>query len=137
MKISEIIQVETAHAPGSLASVLGVIAEAGLILEHVSTVRRDQDRTLWELTVEMDEGARAGLLEQLNALPSARFMGWSDRIFDRHRGGKIEMRSRIAISTQQILRDISNPGVARVSLAIQSAPEKAFDFTYVGRTVAI
>ncbi len=137
MRVSEIIQVETAHAPGSLASVLSVIAEAGLILEHVSTVRRDQDRTLWELTVEMDEGTRAGLLEQLNALPSARFMGWSDRIFDRHRGGKIEMRSRVAISTQQILRDISSPGVAQVSRAIQSAPEKAFDFTYIGRTVAI
>lgn len=137
MRISEIIQVETAHAPGSLASVLSVIAEAGLILEHVSTVRRDQDRTLWELTVEMDESTRAGLLAQLNALPSARFMGWSDRIFDRHRGGKIEMRSRVAISTQQILRDISNPGVAQVSRAIQSAPEKAYDFTYIGRTVAI
>src|SRR5579884_719648 len=137
MKISEIFQVETSHAPGNLASVLNVIAEAGLLLEHVSTVRRDQHRTVWELTVEMDEAVHPDLLTRLNALPSARFVGWSDRAFDRHRGGKIEMRSRIAISTQQILRDITTPGVARVCLAIRAAPEKVFDFTYLGRAVAI
>ena len=137
MKIPEILQIETPHAPGALASVLSVLAERGLVLEHVSSVRRDQDRTLWEITVEIDIEAHAGLVERLNALPSARFIGCSDRVFDRHRGGKIEMHSRVAISTQQILRDIYTPGVARVCLAIQAAPEKVFDFTYLGRAVAI
>jgi malate dehydrogenase (oxaloacetate-decarboxylating) len=137
MKIPEILQVETPHSPGGLASVLNVIAQAGLVLEHVSSVRRDQDRTLWEITVEIDAAAHAGLVEQLNALPMARFIGWSDRVFEHHRGGKIEMRSRVAISTQQILRDIYTPGVARVCLAIRAAPEKVFDFTYLGRAVAI
>jgi len=137
MKITEIFQVETAHAPGNLASVLNVIADFGLVLEHVSTIRRDQDRTLWEVTVEMDESVHPQLLERLNHLPSARFVGWSDRIFERHRGGKIEMRSRVAISTQQILRDVSIPGAARVCLAIRAEPEKVLDFTYMGRAVAI
>ena len=137
MKIAEIFQVETAHAPGNLASVLNVIAEFGLVLEHVSTIRRDQDKTLWELTVEMEESVHPELLERLNNLPSARFVGWSDRIFERHRGGKVEMRSRVAISTQQILRDISTPGAARVCLAIRAEPEKVLDFTYLGRAVAI
>lgn len=137
MKISEIFQVETAHGPGNLASVLSVIADTGLVLEHVTTLRRDQHRTVWELTVEMDESVHPELLARLNALPEVRFVGWSDRAFDRHRGGKIEMRSRIAISTQQILRDISTSGVARVCLAIRTEPEKVFDFTYLGRAVAI
>ena len=137
MKVPEIFQVETPHAPDGLASVLHAIAEAGLVIEHVSTVRRDQDRTLWEITIDIDESARTELLGCLNALPSARFVGWSDRVFDRHRGGKIEMHSRVAISTQQILRDIDTPGVARVCLAIRAAPEKAFDYTYLGRAVAI
>lgn len=137
MKISEIFQVETSHEPGNLASVLKVIADAGLVLEHVNSVRRDQHRTLWELTVEMDESVHSDLLARLNALPTARFVGWSDRAFERHRGGKIEVRSRVAISTQQILRDISTPGVARVCLAIRNDPQKVFDFTYLGRAVAI
>ena len=114
MKIPEILQIETPHAPGALASVLNVLAETGLVLEHVSSVRRDQDRTLWEITVEIEIEAHAGLVERLNPLPSARFIGWSDRIFDRHRGGKIEMHSRV-------LPDSLEPALhERVSQAVQA-----------------
>ena len=137
MKIPEILQVETQQVPGSLASVLNVIAEAGLVLEHLTTLHREQGRTLWEITVEIEEGMQDDLLARLNTLPTARFMGWSDRVFDRHRGGKIEVRSRIPISTQQILRDIYTPGVARVCLAIQKKPEAAFEYTWLSRCVAI
>ena len=137
MKIPEILQIETSHSPGALTEVLNLIAQAGLMPEHVNSVRREQDRALWEITVEIDTAGHAKLVEQLNALPAVRFIGWSDRVFDRHRGGKIGMRSRIAISSQQILRDIYTPGVARVCLAIRAAPEKVFDFTYLGRSVAI
>ena len=31
MKVAEIFQLETPHAPGNLASVLNIIAEAGLV----------------------------------------------------------------------------------------------------------
>ena len=137
MKIPEILQVETPQVPGSLASVLNVIADLGLVLEHVTMLHRDQGRTLWEITVEIEEGRQDELLTKLNAVPSARFVGWSDRVFDRHRGGKIEMRSRMPISSQQILRDIYTPGVARVCLAIQKDPAKVFDYTYVSRAVAV
>jgi len=55
MKIPEILVIETIHKPGSLAKVLQVIADAGLTIEHLSALKRDQGRTLWEITVEMDE----------------------------------------------------------------------------------
>ncbi len=137
MKVPEILQIETSQAPGSLASVLNAIADMGLLLEHLTTVRREQGRTLWEITLEIEEAAQRDLIERLSALPSARFVGWSDRVFDRHRGGKIEMRSRVAISTQQILRDIYIPGVARVCLAIAHDPAKAREYTYISRAAAI
>src|SRR2546422_4901431 len=41
------------HQPGSLAKVLQVIADAGLAIEHLTALRRDQGRTLWEITLEM------------------------------------------------------------------------------------
>jgi malate dehydrogenase (oxaloacetate-decarboxylating) len=112
VKIPEILQIEMPHAPGALASVLNALAETG---------QRDQDRTLLEIAVAIDIEAHAGLVGRLNALPSARFIGRSDRVFDRHRGGKIEMHSRVAISTQQLLRDIYTPNVAGVYRAIQAA----------------
>jgi malate dehydrogenase (oxaloacetate-decarboxylating) len=137
VKIPEILIVETIHQPGSLASVLQVIAEAGLTIDHLQALRREQGRTLWEITLEMDEEADRSLYGRIDALPIARFVGKSDRVFDRHRGGKIRTASAIPITTQQVLRDIYTPGVARVCLAIQRDPALAWEYTSIGNSVAI
>jgi malate dehydrogenase (oxaloacetate-decarboxylating) len=137
MKIPEILIVETVHQPGSLASVLQVIAEAGLVIEHLHALRREQGRTLWELTLEMDEDADRSLYAKIDQLPSARFVGKSDRVFNRHRGGKIRMSASLPINTNQVLRDIYTPGVARVCLAIREQPARAWDYTSLGHTVAV
>ena len=129
--------VETVHQPGSLAKVLQVIADAGLAIEHLTALRRDQGRTLWEITLEMDEEADRSLYERIGALPNARFVGKSDRVFNRHRGGKIHTVASLPINTRQVLRDVYTPGVARVCLAIAKDPRAALDFTALGNTVAI
>jgi len=137
MKIPEILIVETIHQPGSLAKVLQVIADAGLAIEHLTALRRDQGRTLWEITLEMDEEADRSLYDRIGQLPTARFVGKSDRVFNRHRGGKIRTVASIPINTLQILRDVYTPGVARVCLAIKDDPGAAHDFTSIDSTVAI
>jgi malate dehydrogenase (oxaloacetate-decarboxylating) len=137
MKIPEILIVETVHRPGSLAKVLQVIADAGLAIEHLTALRRDQGKTLWEITVDMDEEADRSLYERIGQLPIARFVGKSDRVFNRHRGGKIRTVASAPIDTRQMLRDVYTPGVARVCLAIQKDPAAAWDFTALGSTVAI
>ena len=135
MKIPEILVVETQHKPGSLARVLQVIADAGLTIEHLSALRRDSGRTQWEITVEMDEEADRSVYERIGQV--ARFVGKSDRVFNRHRGGKIRVSSTQPINTSQTLRDVYTPGVARVCLAIRDNPEAAHEFTALDHTVAI
>jgi malate dehydrogenase (oxaloacetate-decarboxylating) len=137
MKIPEIIIVETVHQPGSLARVLQVIADAGLVIEHLTALRREQGRTQWEITLEMDEESDRGLYERIDRLPTARFVGKSDRVFNRHRGGKIRTIASLPINTLQVLRDIYTPGVARVCLAIKADPEKVHEYTNLDHTVAI
>jgi malate dehydrogenase (oxaloacetate-decarboxylating) len=137
VKIPEILIVETLHQPGSLASVLLVIAEAGLAIEHLVALRRDQGRTLWEITLEMDEEADRSLYDRIDQLPTGRFVGKSDRVFNRHRGGKIKTIASLPINTLQVLRDIYTPGVARVCLAIKADPQAAREFTNLDSTVAI
>ena len=61
MKIPEIVLIESEHKPGSLARILGVLGDAGLVVEHLATVRRDQGRTVWEVTIDMDEAADRGV----------------------------------------------------------------------------
>src|SRR6516225_408570 len=137
MKIPEIILVETVHQPGSLAKVLQVIAEAGLAIEGLTALRRQQGRTLWEITLEMDEEADRSLYQHIGQLPIARFVGKSDRVFNRHRGGKIRSVSTLPINTREVLRDVYTPGVARVCLAIEKDPQAAYEYTALGSTVAV
>ncbi len=137
MKIPEILIVETVHQPGSLAKVLQVIADAGLTIEHLTAVRRVQGRTLWEITLEMDEEANHDLYARIDQLPNARFIGKSDRVFNRHRGGKIRMVASLPINTLQTLRDVYTPGVARVCLAIRQDPQLAHEYTSIDSTVAV
>lgn len=137
MKIPEILLVETVQQPGSLASVLQVIADEQLVIEHLQSLRREQGRTLWEITVEVDEKANPYFYDRINALPNARFVGKSDRVFIRHKGGKIRMQASLQINTKQILRDIYTPGVARVCLAIKDDPAKAALYTNRPNTVAV
>jgi malate dehydrogenase (oxaloacetate-decarboxylating) len=137
MKIPEIVLIESEHKPGSLARILGVLGDAGLVVEHLATVRRDQGRTVWEVTIDMDEAADRGVFDRIDELPNARVLGKSDRVFNRHKGGKIRTVSSQEIASHQILRDLYTPGVARVCLAIRDDPECAWDYTNIGNTVAI
>src|SRR5690348_6365899 len=85
----------------------------------------------------MDEEADRSLYDRIGQLPTARFVGKSDRVFNRHRGGKIRTVASLQINTLQVLRDIYTPGVARVCLAIQKDPQAAREFTSVDSTVAV
>lgn len=137
MKIPEIILVESAHQPGSLAKILGVIGDAGVTVEGLRQIRRDHEKSTWEITLELEEGQSLNIVQGIDSLPNAKILGTSDRVFERHKGGKIKTVSTIEINSLERLRDVYTPGVARVCLAIQKNPEKVWDYTALGKTVAI
>ncbi|MEM9063893.1 MAG: malic enzyme-like NAD(P)-binding protein [Planctomycetota bacterium] len=137
MKIPHILVIHVEHAPGNLAKVLTVVGEQGLTVEDLQMVGRNQDSTTWELTLELDGPDQLEIMAAIDKLPIARVMGSSDRVFNRHQGGKIETVSRSKIHDLQMLRDVYTPGVARVCLAIQDHPKLARNYTGIGNTVAI
>lgn len=137
MKIPQILLIEVEHAPGNLARVLQQVGDEGLTVSNLEATNRTPTHTLWELTIEVDEQEELNLVDHINALPCANIKGLSDRVFDRHKGGKIKTVSKVQLSSQQVLRDIYTPGVARVCLAIQDDPKKADDYTNIKNTVAV
>ena len=137
MKIPEVLLIQVTHAPGMLSKVLGAVAEVGLVIDDLSMISRTQNKTIWELTIELNKESLDDLISKINALPHAEVLGMSDRVFDLHRGGKIDNKSRLEISSLQVLRDIYTPGVARVCLAIQANPALALQYTGIANTVAI
>lgn len=137
MKIPEIIVVRTVHRPGSLARVLNVLGEAGIVVEGLTARKRDHEHTVWEISVDVDAESNLDLAGAIDALDNAEVLGKSDRVFNRHRGGKIQVQSRQPVQSLEMLRDVYTPGVARVCLALAEDPQCTKEFTALGRTVAI
>ncbi|MEE4243917.1 MAG: malic enzyme-like NAD(P)-binding protein [Kangiellaceae bacterium] len=138
MKIVEVLLVEAPHQPGNMAKVLTIIGDMGITVEGLNAIRRLYKDTVWELTIEYDDSLDMQVLvDQINELPETKIVGKSDRVFNRHKGGKIKTKSSIKIESLEVLRDVYTPGVARVCQAIQSDPEKIKEYTNIQNTVAI
>ena len=137
MKITHTLLLEVVHAPGNLAKVLAVVGEAGIAVQGLQSFGRKQNRTRWELAVELDGDLVKSLCDDIDKLPIASVIGISDRIMRQHLGGKIEVKSRSSIDNLQVLRDVYTPGVAHVCLAIEKDPSIAREYTSLGNTVAI
>ena len=60
-----------------------------------------------------------------------------DPAFLLHRGGKIEVRSTVALETREDLSLAYTPGVARVCTAIAEDRDLAYDYTWKSHTVAV
>ncbi|RLA00286.1 MAG: NADP-dependent malic enzyme, partial [Gammaproteobacteria bacterium] len=130
MRVVEILLVEAPHKPGNMAKVLTVLGSMDVTVEGLNAVRRLEENTIWEITVEYDDSLNIDdLIEQIDQLSETKMVGKSDRVFNRHKGGKIKTISQIAINNLEILRDVYTPGVARVCEAIRKSPEKIKEFT--------
>src|SRR5690606_36173513 len=73
----------------------------------------------------------------VRALDGVELIETSDRTFDMHEGGKIEVLSRMPVNDRDDLSMAYTPGVARVCTAIEKRPELAHELTIKKNTVAI
>jgi len=126
------------HQAGQLAQVAMKISEEGGLIGDVQTITVARLEAIREITVELRDKDHADqLAAALAELPGVRVVWYHDRAFIAHVGGKLEMRPRQPVTTNQEVRDVYTPGVARVSEAIHEYPQLASRFTMIGRSVAI
>jgi malate dehydrogenase (oxaloacetate-decarboxylating) len=126
------------HHSGQLAKVATRIAEHGGLIGDVTTIAIARNEALREITVELRDKEHAETLAAgLGALPGVSVVWFHDRAFIAHDGGKLEVIGRREIHTNQDVRDVYTPGVARVCEAIAEFPQLAGRFTMIGRSVAI
>jgi malate dehydrogenase (oxaloacetate-decarboxylating) len=126
------------HHSGQLAKVATRISEHGGLIGDVTTIAIARNEALREITVELRDKEHAETLAAgLGALPGVSVVWFHDRAFIAHDGGKLEVIGRREIHTNQDVRDVYTPGVARVCEAIAEFPQLAGRFTMIGRSVAI
>jgi malate dehydrogenase (oxaloacetate-decarboxylating) len=129
------------HLPqqgGAFARVAHAIADAEAMLGAIDLVRVEAGQVVRDVTVAcVDSGHAEAVVRAVRALEGVRVDSVSDRTFLMHKGGKIEVNSKLPLKTRDDLSMAYTPGVARVSMAIHEDPAKAWALTIKSNTVAV
>ncbi|WP_455377075.1 malic enzyme-like NAD(P)-binding protein [Petrachloros mirabilis] len=132
------VRLELANTPGIFAKVAAVLAEAGANLGAVDLVSATADRMIRDITFDVrDEAHGEQVRARLGDIPRVKVLSASDRIFLLHLGGKIQVKSKLPITTRNVLSMVYTPGVGRVSQAIAKDKTKTFAFTIKSNSVAV
>ncbi len=132
------VRLELANKPGMFARVAATLAEEGANLGAVDLVSATADRMVRDVTFDVRNEAHGDrVLERLGGIPQVTVVSASDRIFLLHLGGKIQVQSKLPITTRNILSMVYTPGVGRVSQAIARDRTKAYAFTTKSNSLAV
>ncbi len=132
------MRVRLRQRPGAFARVAGAIGETGSTLGAIDLVRVEHGEVVRDVTVACSDAAHAeAVAEAVGALDGVTVDHVTDRTFQMHAGGKIEVNGRIPVKTRDQLSMAYTPGVARVSLAIQRNLGRAWSLTIKGNAVAV
>ena len=138
MPINIVIRLKLSNRPGMLARVLAVVAREGGSLGAIELISASPSYITRELMIRLrDRDHLDSLVNALKEIPEVRVNYIADRVFMKHLGGKIEIKSKRAIQNWEDLSLIYTPGVARVSEAIARDPNLAYKLTIKGNSVAI
>jgi malate dehydrogenase (oxaloacetate-decarboxylating) len=129
------------HLPqeaGAFAGVAHAIADAEALLGAIDLVRVEPDEAVRDVTVACVDSAHAdAVVRAVRELEGVRVHSVSDRTFLMHKGGKIEVNTKLPVKTRDDLSMAYTPGVGRVSMAIHEDPAKAWALTIKSNTVAV
>ncbi len=115
-----------------------MIAQEGALIGEITTVHMAEGLSTRDITVETETEAHTErLIAALSKTDGCEVVAVRDRVFDCHRGGKIQTTSRVELRQLGDLRYIYTPGVARVAKAIEADPSLAWDYTGLGRSVGV
>jgi malate dehydrogenase (oxaloacetate-decarboxylating) len=132
------LRVEIADHPGMLGRVASAIGNAGGTIGAVDLVAVDSGQMLRDITVDAaGEDAWDAIVLAVDGVEGARVVDRTDRTFLLHLGGKIEQRNKHPLRTRDDLSMAYTPGVARVCRAIESDPDRAYQYTIKRNTVGV
>ncbi len=135
---SSTLRVEIPSLPGSFAKVATCIGEAGGDLGAIDLVAVTSDLTVRDITINTAGTEHAQkIVEAVRKLPKVKVLGFSDRVFLMHLGGKITVENKIPLATRQDLSMAYTPGVARVCKAIAEDISLAHNLTIKKNCIAI
>src|SRR5947208_12713694 len=135
---SLIVRVEIVNRPGMLGKVTSAIGKAGGDIGAIDLVEVGKSTVTRDISFKAsDEKHGEQVVDKIRGVGGVRVINVSDRTFLMHLGGKIEVKSKMALKTRDDLSMAYTPGVARVCMAIHADPEKAYSLTIKQNCVAV
>lgn len=132
------IRFQLPHQSGMLASVTQAIASAGGNIGQIDLVERTRKILVRDITVDASSSDHADtIVAAVKALEEVKVLSVYDRTFALHKGGKIRVEGKLSLNNQEDLAMAYTPGVGRICTAIAENPERVYDLTIKGNTVAI
>src|SRR5665648_85207 len=132
------LRVSLVRVPGTLGKLTSALGAAGALVDTIDIIQHQGDVIIRQIQVET-RGEAHGLqvVEAAKSVAGVELLSASDRVFDRHRGGKIEVTPKFPVLTRDDLSMAYTPGVGRVSTAISENPDLVWDYTIKSNSVAI
>ncbi len=126
------------NRPGMLGRLTTEVGTAGGDLRAIDILGFDRGSIVRELTVNARDSDHAhAIVRAMHAVDGVEVLEYSDRTFQLHAGGKIEVVGKIPLKTRDDLSMAYTPGVARVCRAIAENPERARSLTIKRNCVAV
>jgi len=135
---SATVRVRLDDHPGSFARLASAVAGAGGLLGSIDLVRVERGTKIRDVAVLAEDARQLNeIAVAMGGVAGTEIIHVSDRTFQAHLGGKIEVVAKSPIKTRDELSMAYTPGVARISQAIADDPEKVWTLTTKGNMVAI
>ena len=133
-----LLRLQIAHQAGNLGRVTTTLGEAGANILDIDIEDVTEGHMIRSIRLLCDSEEQAHkIVGAVDALPFVEVILASDRTFQLHRRGKIEIANKVHIRTNAELAHVYTPGVARVSMAIYENPDAAWSLTMKPNTVAV
>jgi malate dehydrogenase (oxaloacetate-decarboxylating) len=132
------IRAELSSRPGTLGRATTAIGDAGGDIDAIDIIRSGGGVVVRDITVACrDEAHGEAIADNLAQVEGVRVLHITDRTFQVHLGGKIEVNGRYPVKSRDDLSMVYTPGVARVCLAIRDDPSKQWTLTIKRHTIAV
>ena len=133
-----LLQLSIDNEPGNLGKVTTAIGASGGDIYVVDIQEAGPDVIVREFRIFCrDEDHARQIVASVSEIHGIAVQHASDRTFQLHRRGKIQVENKVHIRTMAELSHVYTPGVARVSMQIHDHPDAVWELTTKVNTVAI
>ncbi len=132
------MRIEAPTAAATAGDLTSAVGRAGGVITAFDIVESTGSSMVVDISANALSTAHADqIADAVNALDGVEVRKVSDLTFLMHLGGKIEVKSKVALRNRDELSRAYTPGVARVCEAIAAKPEDARRLTIKRNTVAV